>query len=222
MFAPANHFTLCRLGSVGGFSPNAVLRLMSIRRIIWLNALLVLGIGIYGVVTDEPYWRSVGHGPWLYDYLFWCALALNGPSGFAADYAAWFVVDRFNVNWQLVVQHEDDWRFMVQYGLWLFLLWPQWKGYHAVAAWCIAHRGREILLYLAVVAITVIGCAAAYEAWIYGHRPSEFFIDRFFWFVRIAGVALSGIIILAYSQFVKRGRALSLEAYAQDASAGRR
>jgi len=43
---------------------------MSIRKIIWLNALLVLGIGIYGILTDEPYWRSVGHFPELYDFLF--------------------------------------------------------------------------------------------------------------------------------------------------------
>src|SRR5215471_15811520 len=170
---------------------------MSIRKIIWLNALLALGIGIYGILTDEPHWRSVGHFPELYDVLFWAALALNGPSGFAADYAAWFVVDRSNLDWPLVVQHKDDWQFVVQYGLWLFLLWPQWKGYDAVAGWCIGYRSRETSLYLAALGITVIGCAAAYEAWIYGHRPSEVgFIDRFFWFVRIAGIALSGIIIL--------------------------
>ena len=93
---------------------------MSIRKIIWLNALLALGIGIYGILTDEPYWRSVGHFPELYDFLFWAALALNGPSGFAADYAAWFVVDRSNLDWPLVVQHKDDWQFLVQYGFGFF------------------------------------------------------------------------------------------------------
>jgi len=172
---------------------------MSIHKIAQLNALLVLSIGVYGLLTDEPYWRSNGHGPWLYDYLFWWGLALNGPSGFAADYASWVVTyDGPNA----------EWRFVVQYGLWLLLLWPQWKGYDAVAAWCIGHRGRETSLYLATAGITAIGGVAAYEAWIYGHRPTEFFIDRYFWFVRIAGVALSGVVILAYSQFAKRSRAL--------------
>ena len=173
---------------------------MSVHKIAQLNALLVLGIGAYAFLTDEPYWRSNGHGPWLYDYLFWCALALNGPSGFAADCASWLIT---------YSSSNAEWRFVVQYGLWLLFLWPQWKGYDAVAAWCIGHRGRETSLYLATAGITVIGCIAAYEAWIYGHRPMELvFIDRYFWFVRVAGVALSGMVILAYSQFAKGRRAL--------------
>jgi hypothetical protein len=105
---------------------------MSVHKIAQLNALLVLGIGAYGFLTDEPYWRSNGHGPWLYDYLFWCALALNGPSGFAADCASWLIT---------YSSSNAEWRFVVQYGLWLLFLWPQWKGYDAVAAWCIGRSG---------------------------------------------------------------------------------
>ena len=78
------------------------------------------------------------------------------------------------------------------------------EGYDVIATWCIGHRGRERSLFLATAGIAVIGCVAAYEAWIFGHRPSEFaFIDRYFWFVRIAGLALSGIVILAYSELAE-------------------
>jgi len=172
---------------------------MSIRNIIRLNALLVLAVGIYGLVIDESYWRANGHDPYLYDYLFWCALALNGPSGFAADYGAW-----------LVAFNNDDLHFLLQYGFWLLLLRFQWKRYDALVAWCIGHRERERWLFLAAFVITVIGGVAAYEGWVWGHRPSgDGFIDRYFWFVRIGGVALAGAVVLAYGQFVKRTRAVS-------------
>ena len=70
---------------------------MSIPRIVSWNALLVLSIGIYGILTDEPYWRAVGHDPGLYDYFFWLGLVLNGPSGFAADYAAWLITENLHL-----------------------------------------------------------------------------------------------------------------------------
>lgn len=166
-----------------------------IGKIVRLNALLILAIGLYGLATDEPYWRANGHGPYLYDYLFWCALALNGPSGFAADYLAWLITSSGS-NFQL--------QFLLQYALWLLLLWPQWKAYAAVVTWCMGHRGREVALYIAVAVIVVVGSYAAYEGWVYGHRPRELaWIDRYFWFVRMAGLALSGLIILACSQFSK-------------------
>jgi|SRR5262245_40829351 len=141
-----------------------------------------------------------GHGPWLYDYLFWCALALNGPSGFAADYSAWLMT--FNSS-------NHNLRFVAQYALWLLLLWPQWKAYDAVVTWSFGHRQRETALYLGVAAVAAVGTVAAYEAWIFGHRPSELaFIDRYFWFVRVAGVTLAGMIILVCGQLVKRRRTL--------------
>jgi hypothetical protein len=43
---------------------------MPIRNIVQLNGLLVVGIFMYGIGTDEPYFRAVGHTPWLFDYLF--------------------------------------------------------------------------------------------------------------------------------------------------------
>jgi hypothetical protein len=173
---------------------------MSIHRAVRLNLALVLGIGLFGVVTDEPYWRSVGHDPSLYDYLFWFGLALNGPSGVTADYLSWLVTSN-NSKYGL--------EFVVQYVLWLLLLWPQWKGYDVVVVWCIGHPRRKAVLYAAIAGIVVIGGVAAYEGWMYGHRPRELaFIDRYFWFVRIASVALSGLVILAYAQFRTRSRAL--------------
>src|SRR4030088_970232 len=61
----------------------------SIDRSIRWNLGLIIAVGLYGFFTDEPYWRDTGHGPWLYDYLFWLVLVFNGPSGFAADYLLW-------------------------------------------------------------------------------------------------------------------------------------
>ena len=53
---------------------------MQINKIIRWNLGLIISIGVYGIITDEPYWKEVGHLPNLYDYLFWFATALNGPS----------------------------------------------------------------------------------------------------------------------------------------------
>jgi len=177
---------------------------MPIRNIIRLNVLLVLAVGIYGFLTDEPYWKAVGHGPNLYDYVFWFALALNGPSGFAAEYAAWFATSNGS---------DHDLQFVLQYGFWLLLLWVQWRLYDAAARYCIGHRSRETLLYLAAFAVAVLGGLAAYQGWVWGHRPMDVgFIDRYFWFVRIGGVALSGVVVFAHTQLVKASRALPNEA----------
>jgi hypothetical protein len=161
-----------------------------LRKIIYWNAVLVLCVGVYGVFTDEPYWRAVGHRPWLYDYVFWFGLALNGPSGFGADYLSWLTDQRAS-------GHEL--RFLVQYGLWLLLLPLQWMCYRYIAIWCNVRRWRETVLYTISVSILVLGCFAAYRGWIWGHRPSIGFIDRYFWFVRMAALALSGLTLLAYA-----------------------
>jgi hypothetical protein len=177
---------------------------MSIRKIIRLNALLVLSIGIYGILTDEPYWRAVGHDPGLYDYFFWFGLVLNGPSGFAADYAARLIAENLRLNWQALIQTRDEWQFVVQYALWLLLLWPQWKGYDLLARWYVGRPGRETSLRLAAVAIVLIGCVGAYENWTDGHRIGLFFIDRYFWVVRSLGLGLSGLVVLSYGQLLTK------------------
>lgn len=166
---------------------------MTIRKIIRLNLWLVIAIGLYGFVTDEPYWRDNGHDPWLYDYFFWFALVLNGPSGFAADYLSWFT------------SHNAEWRFLAQYALWCALLWLQWKFYHLVALWSIGHLRRAMILYAVALCVMLVGSFGAYEAWVYGNRPSDFFIDRYFWFVRVAGVAFSGVVLLGYSFLIRKG-----------------
>jgi len=65
---------------------------MLIAKFIRVNLALIVVVGFYGTVIDEPYWRDVGHGPWLYDYLFWFALILNGPVGVycRVSLVAWF------------------------------------------------------------------------------------------------------------------------------------
>src|SRR5215469_18890134 len=108
--------------------------------IIYWNASLVLAGGIYGILTDEPYWRANGHGPNLYDYLFWVGLALNGPSGFAADYISWGLV--------YLSDSGAEWRYFLQYGLWLIFLALQWRCYDAVVTWCVGHPWRETALYM--------------------------------------------------------------------------
>jgi hypothetical protein len=168
-------------------------------KIIYWNAVLVLAGGMYGILTDEPYWRANGHGPNLYDYLFWIGLALNGPSGFAADY----------ISWGLIYPSDSgvDWRFLLQYGLWLLFLALQWRFYDAAVTRCVGHPWRETALYAVAVCIMIVGAFAAYKGWIYGQRPmGDFFAVRHFWFVRIAGLAFSGLILFAYSLFYKAHR----------------
>jgi hypothetical protein len=172
---------------------------MLIRRIISLNALLIVGVGIFGVLTDEPYWRAVGHTPSLYDYLFWLALALNGPSGLAADLGARHITDNFRL--PFLAGHE--WRFIIQYALWLLFIWPQWKAYDLSVRWCVGHPFRKILLYLAASGAVLIGCIEAYEAWEPSQRVGLVFIDRYYWTVRIAGLGLAGLVVVLYAQLLK-------------------
>lgn len=176
---------------------------MSIRKIVWLNALLISSVGVFGVLTDEPYWRAVGHSPGPYDYLFWLALALNGPSGVAADFAAWLATDNLHLRWQSTFLAEHEWRFAAQYALWLLFLWPQWKAYDIFVGWCVGHPHRQTSLCLVALSTTLIGCVVAYQAWSPGHRVGLAFIDPYFWVVRAVALGLSGLVILAYGHFVK-------------------
>jgi hypothetical protein len=167
---------------------------MPIARIIRWNVALIVAVGFYGLATNEPYWRDTGHGPWLYDYLFWFGLALDGPSGFAADY-----LSQLNST-------STEVRFVIQYVLWCLLLWPQWKLYHAIAMWSRESRRRQMALYSLALLVTVAGGAAAYKAWVYGHRPSDLFIDKYFWFVRIGRIACSGVVLLIYAYVINQPR----------------
>ena len=36
---------------------------MPITKIVRWNLALIVVVGLYGMVTDEPYWRDNGHGP---------------------------------------------------------------------------------------------------------------------------------------------------------------
>ena len=163
---------------------------MQTNKIIRWNLGLIVVIGLYGIVTDEPYWRDNGHGPWLYDYFFWFALALNGPSGVLADYLSWFTKT-----------HTEN-RYLIQYALWCLLLWPQWRLYGWLARWRRESPKKQIMFHVLISLIVVLGGIAAYEAWLFGHRPTELFVDKYFWFVRAAGVACSGIAIFVHSHAV--------------------
>lgn len=159
---------------------------MALRRIIWFNLVFVVALGVYGFVTDEPYWRDNGHAPWLYDYLFWFGLFMNGPSGFGADYLSWLVT------------RDLDLRFLAQYGFWCVLLWVQWRAYHAAAVWSLGSTWRTLVQYgFSLILMTAAGYGA-HEAWIYGHRPVDFCNDPYFWFVRIAGIAAAGLVMIGY------------------------
>jgi hypothetical protein len=167
---------------------------MTIAKIIRWNLALIVVVGLYGMFTGEPHWRENGHGPWLYDYLFWLGLVLNGPSGFAADYLS-----------QLSSTSTEG-RFVIQYVLWCLLLWPQWKLYHAAVLRCRESRPRQMALYSLALLVAVTGSVGAYQAWVYGHRPSDLFIDKYFWFVRIGGVACSGVVLMIYAYVINQSR----------------
>jgi hypothetical protein len=169
-----------------------------LNKIVLLNVAVVFGIGLYGFLTDEPYWRDNGHGPWLYDYLLWTGLALNGPAGFVVD--------------QLTALGDN---YLVEYALWMALLWPQWKAYDVLAKWCRGKSRREMALYIAIAGITAIGCFMTYrDQQLYLH-PSGTFLA-----FRIAAIALSGVVISAYILLRKRFRGETIAPMASAQSSG--
>lgn len=165
---------------------------MTVHKLTRLNLWFVSALGIYGFVTDEPYWRNVGHSPWMYDFLFWFGLFLNGPSGLAADYVSWSV------------SPNAELQFVVQYILWFSFLMIQWRSYHAAAAWSLGNIRRTTMLYTASLFLMIAAGYGSYEAWMYVPRLTESVIDRYFWFVRIAGIASAGLVLIAYRIYLGR------------------
>src|SRR5262245_13348060 len=179
---------------------------MQINKIIWWNLGLIISIGVYGALTDEPYWREFGHDPNLYDYLFWFATALNGPSSVAADYLSWLAGThaRF-IHWEW----QAEARFMIQYVLWCLLLWPQWKLYEFVANFSLQNRQRRVVLSLFALLFILAGGIATHKAWLFGHweaANSDLFINKYFWFWRIGGLACSGLVFSVYAYLTMRHR----------------
>jgi hypothetical protein len=160
-------------------------------RLVVFSAALVIGVGMFGVLTDEPYWRAVGHGPWMYDYLFWFALALNGPSGLLADWLSF------------AMRVEHNLQFAVQYCLWGLFLGPQWYAYDALARWAARTPTRSRRLYATSAILYLVGCVGCHHIWL-NTVPTEHFVDIYFWPVRIAGVALAGVCVSMLLANVKR------------------
>jgi hypothetical protein len=156
---------------------------MTLRRIIKLNALLVTLVGVYGLVTDEPYWREVGHGPWTYDYLFWIALVLNGPSGYLADWSSW----------KLGLYMDSG--FLAQYAFWLMLLAVQWVLYANLARWAAVTRTRRFFIYGVSLALFLTGCATIAHIWQLNLKRDAIdeHINVFFWPAGIGGLMLAGL-----------------------------
>jgi hypothetical protein len=49
---------------------------MPIAKVIRWNLALIVVVGLYGLITDEPYWRSVGHGPVWVEWAIWACCRL--------------------------------------------------------------------------------------------------------------------------------------------------
>lgn len=169
---------------------------MSYRAIVSFSAALILAVCLYGYLTDEPYWREIGHSPDLYDFLLWAALVMNGPAGFIANRIAEFVPSNI---------YNDNQHFLVEFGFWLLLLWPQWKSYDLLAQWCMGDRQRATTLYIAIASIAAIACVVAYKTYF---APEEIlhplYIDRIFPIARVVALAFSGLVIISYIEMRQR------------------
>lgn len=153
---------------------------MSVRRLIALNLALVAAVFVFGLATDEPYWRALGHGPWAYDYLFWVAMALNGPSGFLADRIS------------CALGFDLSLRFFAQYAFWMLLLMLQWIAYVRFGEWAASDPARLNRVRWVAASWVLIGCVLAAYVRAVTADSTESFVDVYFWPVRIIGIALSG------------------------------
>jgi hypothetical protein len=165
---------------------------MRVAKIIRWNLGLVIAICLYGILTDEPYWRDVGHDPYLYDYFFWFALVFNEPSSVLAGYFSW------------LTKAPSEGRYLIQYALWCLLLWPQWRLYDWLAHWQGGSKLKQVIFRVFVSLIVTLGGVAAYTAWLLDHHPDESPINQYILFVLAAGVVCSGLILLAYAYFVAK------------------
>jgi hypothetical protein len=158
------------------------------RALPFLNALFILALAVFGAVTDEPYWRANGHLPWTYDYVYFTALALNGPSGVLAE-----LLSRS-------LSSNNETQYVLQYLLWTCLAPLQWWLYRQLALLSHSSRPGRLFVLVGAVLVFVGGAIGAKAGWDSGHRPAyEEFIDQYFWFVRVASLALAGGIQLLYA-----------------------
>ena len=156
-------------------------------RIKQLNLVIVVLVGLYGLFTDEPYLRSIGHAPWTYDHLSWFALVFNGPAWFLAEFLSW-----------LLTEPSDPFApYLLDYLFWGCMTPYQWRLYAWVAAWTHDSRRRYLILIVLALSFATLGSIAALDAWTHRPHNTEYFVDIYFWPVRILGIAMAGVWISA-------------------------
>lgn len=161
---------------------------MSLRFVITLNCALVLAVGLFGLFSDQPYWRAVGTAPWLYDYANWLVLLCNGLSGFLSAFLTMHLIDDF------------DWSYILQYILWLAFLPLQWFIYWRLADWASGTSRRAILICVAAVALAAGGGILAARTLIWNMSYDQEmggFLDVYSGPVFIFAAAISGLWVVA-------------------------
>lgn len=174
---------------------------MPLRRIVQTNCIIVFAVGIFGFVSDQPYWKEVGTVPWISDYLYWFALLLNGASGFISAYLSAYITDVFQdvINRSGLTQ-VFDFRFTLQYTLWLLSIYPQWFIYERLADWAMGTPQRIAPLYVAAFALAAGGCGLAARSLMWNISYSEesgLFVNLYEGPVLILAAAISDLWVVA-------------------------
>jgi hypothetical protein len=164
--------------------------------IVRYNRFAICGLAIYGLATDEPYWRQNGHGPNLFDYCFWTLLALNGPSGLIADFGPRYLPGASQI----------EWHFVMQYSLWCVLVGPQWMAYRAFKAWSTQGRWHMNGFWAITLGLVSIGAISAYMASVaaINRVATNVFWIPYYWEVRYSSIACAGLVLLAYQAICKK------------------
>lgn len=184
---------------------------VTLRRIIKGNMVLVLVVGLFGLITDQDLTQAMGARPWLYDYLYWGVLLLNGTSHYVGLYLESFIFDSArgiirSLDWLI---DSGRFNFILFYIVWLALVPLQWWLYWRLAGWASTSPRRFAIICTLAFLSTIVGSFYAWHwlEWLKEYRETMgLFVDMYHYPRLIVSASISGLWVVTLIKIKRRMR----------------
>ncbi|MBW9231380.1 hypothetical protein [Leptospira santarosai] len=136
----------------------------------------ILIVGFWGLMTDEPYLRAVGHEISIFDFTNWFLILTDGPASLIsyifASLVTHLVFKPYLESPGSLILQDFDFHFMIYYTSWSILSVFQWKS----MIWLL----KEGRLHGIVkkIFLSVIGICTILSIWAFFTTLPEFYSDE--------------------------------------------
>ncbi|UOY18878.1 hypothetical protein K8O67_02375 [Leptospira borgpetersenii] len=163
-----------------------------LKKLQWGNFIIILLLGFWGIMSDEPYFRAVGHDLNSFDVVNWFVILITGPASLIAYTLSYGVV------YIVFGRHSTesiDFAFICYYTIWSILSIFHWKCILWILKQSHLHKFiRKLFFYISVICI-ILSIWRIFFIWpeVYSGEHRESFL--FYLPIQIFALATSFLLI---------------------------